>query len=202
MRVLGRRGEAVGGALDGHGVQAEALGRRVPRLAALEELEGLGAGRRASGPPRARGSRRRSTMLSTWPRRGPSTRLARRSTAMTSATSDSMACDDLAGATDAPRRSARARGCATRRGPGTARAPRTRTVRRLPWPSLRGGPTAAYGSPPAAARNGGRPWRRRTWAGSWALDRTLGGRSGGRYGRDVLQQRYRQPRGAGSALGS
>src|SRR6185436_21164187 len=43
--VAGGRGEAVGGALYGDGVQAEALGRRVPRLAALEELEGLGVGR-------------------------------------------------------------------------------------------------------------------------------------------------------------
>jgi hypothetical protein len=42
--VAGGRGEAVGGALDGDGVQAEALGRGVPRLAALEELERLGVG--------------------------------------------------------------------------------------------------------------------------------------------------------------
>jgi hypothetical protein len=40
--VAGRRGEPVGGALDGDGVQPEALRRRVPRLAALEELERLG----------------------------------------------------------------------------------------------------------------------------------------------------------------
>jgi hypothetical protein len=40
--VAGGRGEAVGGALDGHGVQAEALGSGVPGLAALEELERLG----------------------------------------------------------------------------------------------------------------------------------------------------------------
>ena len=47
VRVAGGRGEAVGGALDGDGVQAEALGSGVPRLAALEELEGLGVGREA-----------------------------------------------------------------------------------------------------------------------------------------------------------
>jgi hypothetical protein len=47
VRVAGGRGEAVGGALDGHGVQAEALGRGVPGLAALEELERLGVGREA-----------------------------------------------------------------------------------------------------------------------------------------------------------
>jgi len=40
--LYGGRGEAVGGALDGDGVQAEAFWRRIPRLAALEELEGLG----------------------------------------------------------------------------------------------------------------------------------------------------------------
>ena len=45
--VAGGHGEAVGGALDGDGVQAEALGRGVPRLAPLEELEGLGVGREA-----------------------------------------------------------------------------------------------------------------------------------------------------------
>ena len=44
VRVAGGRGEAVGGALDGDGVQAEALGSGVPGLAALEELEGLGVG--------------------------------------------------------------------------------------------------------------------------------------------------------------
>jgi hypothetical protein len=47
MRVAGGRGEAVRGALDGDGVQAEALGSGVPGLAALEELEGLGVGREA-----------------------------------------------------------------------------------------------------------------------------------------------------------
>ena len=44
VRVAGLGGEPVGGALDGDGVEAEALGRGVPRLAALEELEGLGGG--------------------------------------------------------------------------------------------------------------------------------------------------------------
>ena len=43
--VAGGGGEPVGGALDGDGVQAEALGGGVPLLAALEELEGLGVGR-------------------------------------------------------------------------------------------------------------------------------------------------------------
>ena len=47
VRVAGGRGEAVGGALDSDGVQAEALGSGVPGLAALEELEGLGVGREA-----------------------------------------------------------------------------------------------------------------------------------------------------------
>ena len=47
VRVAGGRGEAVGGALDGDGVQAEALGSGVPGLAALEELERLGVGREA-----------------------------------------------------------------------------------------------------------------------------------------------------------
>ena len=67
VRVAGGGGEPVGGALDGDGVEAEALGRGVPRLAALEELERLGAGDEpctASG----RAPRRPSTMLSTWPR--------------------------------------------------------------------------------------------------------------------------------------
>ena len=59
MRVAGGGGEAVGGALDGDGVQAEALGGGVPRLAALEELEGLGVGGERAGRPRARAPRRR-----------------------------------------------------------------------------------------------------------------------------------------------
>ena len=44
MRVAGLGGEAVGGALHGDGVEAEALGSGVPGLAALEELERLGVG--------------------------------------------------------------------------------------------------------------------------------------------------------------
>jgi hypothetical protein len=44
MRVAGLGGEAVRGALDGDGVEAEALRGGVPGLAALEELEGLGVG--------------------------------------------------------------------------------------------------------------------------------------------------------------
>ena len=42
MPVVGGGGQPVGGALHGHGVEAEALGRGVPRLAALEEVEHLG----------------------------------------------------------------------------------------------------------------------------------------------------------------
>jgi hypothetical protein len=41
--VAGLGGQAVGGALRGHAVQAEALGRRVPDRRALEEVEGPGA---------------------------------------------------------------------------------------------------------------------------------------------------------------
>ena len=44
VAVAGRGGEPVGGALDGDGVEAEALRRGVPGLPALEELEGLGGG--------------------------------------------------------------------------------------------------------------------------------------------------------------
>jgi hypothetical protein len=44
MLVAGRGGQAIGGPLDGDGVEAEALGRGVPLLAALEELERLGVG--------------------------------------------------------------------------------------------------------------------------------------------------------------
>ena len=47
VRVAGGGGEPVGGALDGDGVEAEALRGGVPRLAALEELEGLGGGDQA-----------------------------------------------------------------------------------------------------------------------------------------------------------
>jgi hypothetical protein len=45
MLVAGAARQAVGGALHGHGVQPEALRRRVPLLAALEELEGAGVRR-------------------------------------------------------------------------------------------------------------------------------------------------------------
>ena len=44
MRVTGSGGEPVGRALDRDRVEAETLGRRVPGLAALEELERLGVG--------------------------------------------------------------------------------------------------------------------------------------------------------------
>ena len=70
VRVAGLGGEAVGRALDRHGVEAEALGRRVPRLAPLEELEGLG--RRGE---LLHGLRRedldRGDDESTWPRLAP-----------------------------------------------------------------------------------------------------------------------------------
>ena len=44
LLVVDLDGEAVGGALGGDGVQAEALGRGVPHGRALEEVEGAGAG--------------------------------------------------------------------------------------------------------------------------------------------------------------
>ena len=90
VRVAGGRGEAVGGALYGYGVQAEALGSCVPRLAALEELEGLGVGREALDGLGDSTSTELTTD-STWPRLGESMPLASRITEMTSATSDSMA---------------------------------------------------------------------------------------------------------------
>ena len=91
VRVVGLGGEAVGGALDGDGVQAEALGGGVPGLAALEELEDLGGGGEALRRPRATGPRRRRRCDSTRPALLPPTWLPRRRTAMTRATSDSMA---------------------------------------------------------------------------------------------------------------
>ena len=69
VRVAGLGGEAVRGALDGDGVEAEALRGGVPRLAALEELEGLGGG----GELWTASGERTSTAVTTvptWPRLG------------------------------------------------------------------------------------------------------------------------------------
>ena len=90
MRVAGLGGQAVRGALDGDGVQAEALRGGVPRLAALEELERLGAGgERLHGLGRddLDGGDDRLDLAAL----GRSRPLARRRTAITSATSDSIA---------------------------------------------------------------------------------------------------------------
>ena len=59
VRVAGLGGEAVGGALDGDGVQAEALGRGVPTSCRARRTRRSRRGRRAAGRPRARAPRRR-----------------------------------------------------------------------------------------------------------------------------------------------
>ena len=91
-------GDAVGGVLGGQGVQAEALGRRVPDAGALEEVEGAHAV--GDAPARSAGSGARRRRRRCRRARGrPATRLARRSTAMISATSDSTAATTSAVAT-------------------------------------------------------------------------------------------------------
>ena len=88
--VAGLGGEAVGGALRGDAVQAEALGRGVPDGRALEEVEGARAGgERLDGLGREQLDGLDDGLDR--PRERPSTWLARRRTAMTSATSDSTA---------------------------------------------------------------------------------------------------------------
>ena len=162
MRVAGLGGEAVGGALDGDGVQAEALGRRVPGLAALEELEGLGV---AASVWTASGERTSTaaTIDSTWPRLGDSRPLARRRTAITSATSDSIAVttSPVDGRSSAIRESRRLRDSASA---GKRSSASKAAVRRLPWPSLRGGADdgVRLRRAHAARRSGGlgcRQWR-------------------------------------------
>ena len=177
MGVAGLGGEPVGGALDGDGVQAEALGRGVPRLAALEELEDLGARRRGAGRPRARGPRRRRRCSRPgrgacprpgWPAAGRRSR-ARRRTRSPRRRRPSTAAPRRRGASTRLRDSARA---------GKSSSASKAAVRRLPWPSLRGGRRRACGSPEAGrgrdgqAVGGGR-------AASWASSVTEGG-SGGR----------------------
>ena len=113
-------GEALGGALGGDAVQAEALGRGLPDGRALEEVEGARRARRAPARPRARA---RSIGLRRSTRRGrgcgPRPGWRARSTAITSATSASTA------ATISPTLSAlladerAARGRATRRARGS-----------------------------------------------------------------------------------
>ena len=77
-------------------MQAEALGRGVPRLAALEELEGLGVGREplhGLGREHLDGGDDGLDLAALARESRP---LARRRTAITSATSDSIARDDVA----------------------------------------------------------------------------------------------------------
>ena len=153
--VAGGRGEAVGGALDGDGVQAEALGRGVPRLAALEELEGLGVGGEpldglgrehldggddATRP--GRGLRRLQAVGE--PHDGDHERDVGLDRARRRRRS-----------TGAPRRSARAGGCATRPAPGRARAPRRRRSGACRDPRCAGGRRRR-----TARRRGGRGARR------------------------------------------
>ena len=140
--VAGLGGEAVGGALDGDGVQAEALGGGVPRLAALEELEGLGVGGEllhglgrehldgADDGVDLAAARGRRTRWRAAGRRSPARRRTR-SRATTSPT------EGRSSATSASRR---LRDSASA---GKTSSASKAAVRRLPWPSLRERPTAA-----------------------------------------------------------
>ena len=98
MLVADLGGDPVGRVLRGERVQAEALGRRLPHARALEEVEGAQARRRAPARSAASAARPRATTVSTRPR-PPCAWLARRSTAMISATSDSTAVTTSAVAT-------------------------------------------------------------------------------------------------------
>ena len=82
------------------------------------------------------------TMLSTWPLRGLSAAFASRSTAITSATSDSIAwtTSPVDGRSSETRASTRLRDSASA---GNSSSASKAEVRRAPWPSLRGGPTSA-----------------------------------------------------------
>ena len=188
MLVAGLGGQAVGGALRGDAVQAEALGRGVPdgeRSKKSKVRARVASAWTASGES----SSTALTTDSTRPRGLPSTWLARRSTAITSATSDSTA------ATTSPaemrsaltRRSRRLRDSASA---GNASSASKAAVRRRPWPSLwrRWRPAARR----AAGRCGRRlrswrashPWSwRRGWAS--AVTRLIG--SSGR----MVEPRYR-----------
>ena len=85
--VAGGGGEPVGGALDRDRVEPEAFRRRVPGLAALEELERLGLGDEALNGLRGEQLDGRDDALDL-ALRALSALLASRSTAITSATSD------------------------------------------------------------------------------------------------------------------
>ena len=133
--VAGLGGQAVGGALRGDAVQAEALGRGVPdgvRSKKSKVRARVASACTASGES----SSTAWTIDSTLPRVLPSTWLASRSTAMTSATSDSTAAT-TSPARDAllalTRRSRRLRDSASA---GKASSASKAAVRRRPWPSL------------------------------------------------------------------
>ena len=124
--VVDLAGEPVGGGLGGHGVQAEALGRRVPAGGALEEVEDLGracaSGSTPAGVEQLDGARERWRSCP----RGGGQRLAMRSTAIDQRDVGLDRRDDVAGRRCGPRARAAARGCATRPAPGSPRAPRRR----------------------------------------------------------------------------
>ena len=126
-------GEPVGGVLGGERVQAEALGRGVPDARALEEVEGAHArGERLHG---LRGEQLDGADDGVDACRGRAwARLARRSTAMISATSDSTASTTSAVATWslAITASRRLRDSASA---GKASSASKAIVSRRPWPS-------------------------------------------------------------------
>ena len=124
--VAGLAREAVGGALGGDAVQAEALGRGVPDRASARRSRRCGSGSASAWTASGERSSTDCTTDSTRPRLLPSTWLARRSTVITSATSDSTAATTLADGEALLGDERGAGGCATRPAPGRPRAPRRR----------------------------------------------------------------------------
>ena len=135
MLVAGLLRQAIGGALGGDAVQAEALRARSPRRTSARRSRTCGCGSAIAWTDSGDRTSTALTIESTRPREPVSSWLATRSTLMTSAMSDSTAATTSPGEmrSAVTRRRRRLRDSARA---GNASSASKAAVRRRPWPSL------------------------------------------------------------------